>query len=426
MLALHDALATLAAHPRAVAWRLRMHAGWSNAAMVRDYQIFAPTLARSVHPVLARAHNTLLLLNPAAGELHPPPDAPTLEPDLTDVRSVHRVGLFLPGEVVRPLPRGDIPGVDDAPATPCGPGLAAGLDIGGTGMKACVMREGVLLRFASAPTWPAGVYGIDSLVQRARALVHDVAAGEAIGSLGIGLAAPMGVGGRVLELSTVLRERVGSVDAFDGFAELVSDKLVNGPVAIFNDLSNLGRHLSARGQRRLVRLQIGTSFGGCWIDTNGEVYATEMGRLVVDVGPDAIAHTYLPLKGATRAYLSNLGAALAIERQTGVRPDVERAGHALRAMLDADDPLAQHVLDAMADALVGAIHELNAILPGVTAVECGGSMLQGPAGRGIHRRVASRVPVDFRISANPAHDGAIAAAQAPRVLAPLKGFKRVS
>ncbi len=426
MLALNDALSALAAHPRAVPWRLRMHSGWSGAAMVRDYRIFAPALVRSVHPVLARAHNTILLLNPAAAELHPPPDAPSLEPAISNIRSVHRIGLFLPGEMVRPLPRGDLPGVDDAGAVAFGPGVAAGLDIGGTGMKACVVRDGALVRMASAPTWPSGVYGIDSLVQRARALIHEVAGGESIGSLGIGLAAPMGVGGRVLELSTVLRERVGTVEAFDGFARLVSDGLVHGPVAIFNDLSNLGRHLSALGRRRLVRLQIGTSFGGCWIDTNGEVYATEMGRLVVDVGPDAIAHTYLPLKGAMRAYLSNLGAALAIERQTGSRPDVERAGHALRALLDSGDPAAQRVLDQMADALVGVIHELNAILPGVTAVECGGSMLQGPTGRGIHRRVSGRVPVEFRISANPGHDGAIAAAQAPRVVAPLKGFRRVS
>lgn len=292
-------------------------------------------------------------------------------------------------------------------------------------MKACVLRGRTLLRTVSGPTWPDGANGVQSLVERARALVVQVAAGEPLGSLGVGLAAPMAVGGRVVELSTVLREKVGDRSAFDGFAERVAAGLVDGPVAMFNNLANLGRYLSAEGSRRVVRVQIGTSFGGCWIDANGDVSAVEMGRLVVDVGPDATPHPYLPLVGAMRSYLSNTGVARCLEPLVGHVVDPRTAGHLLRGLLDAGDPAGEATLQWMADTLVGVISEVHAILPGVTRVELGGSMLQGPAGKRIEALVQPRAEVPLTVSAKPGHDGAVAAAWAPRVAASLKGLKRV-
>ncbi|MFN7144785.1 MAG: hypothetical protein ACK4YP_13495 [Myxococcota bacterium] len=426
MITLHDRLAELGAHPRAVPWTLRLHSGYSSSAMARDYVLFAPPTADAARYVLARLHNTVLLSNPAAAELEAPVEPEKLEPLFGKLKGIHHVGLFRAGEAIRPSrPDFDIPSIDVPVNIVPGEGLSAGLDIGGTGMKACVLRDTQLLRVSSAPTWPDGEEGIESLVRRARQLVQEVGQGERMGSLGIGFASPMGVDGKVIELSTVMRQKVGDVHAFEGFSKRVAEGLVSGPVAMFNDLANLGRHLSSQGARRLVRLQIGTSFGGCWIDANGTVYATEMGRLVVDAGPDAVPHPYLPIAGAARAYLSTRGVAEDLGRRLGRTLDPRTAGHRLREGLTAGDPRAVEALDRIAETMRGVVAELHAILPGVTTVECGGSMLNGPAGKGLAARLARGLPVEFRIASQPGHDGAVAAAMAPRVAARLKGLKRV-
>lgn len=415
MLALADALDTFAAHARAVPWTLKLHSGWSGAAPVRSFALAAPPTAEAGRAVLYRMHNAALLLNPAAVELDVPVPHGRLEPLLGALRGIHRVPIVLDRAPLVPPPGADLPGVEHAPPIPAGPGLAAGLDIGGTGMKACVVRGGAMLRSLSAPTWPDGEAGVQSLVDRARALLVEVAQGEPLGSLGIGLAAPMGVGGRVLELSTVLRERVGDPAAFEGFAGRVAEGLVDGPVAIFNDLANLGRHLSHQGRRRLVRLQIGTSFGGTWIDANGDVQAVEMGRLVVDVGDDALPHPYLPIRGAMRSYLSNAGVARFLAPRAGHPVDPRTSGHLLRALLDDGDPAGDAALRWMADVLLAVLGELHPLLVGVTAVEVGGSMLIGPAGRRLEALVHSRGPVPVTVSPRPGFDGAVAAAMAPRI-----------
>jgi predicted NBD/HSP70 family sugar kinase len=409
------ALARLATSPRAEKWTLHLHSGFSGAATVRSYVLFAPPTLDAARAVLARLHNSVLLLAPAAAAVEGPLSEERLAPLLNPLRAVHKV----------PIGVGEVPAPIYTSTLPPGDGLACGLDIGGTAMKACAMRGRLVVRTATAPTWPDGADGVDSLVERARALVVQVCEAEPIGSLGIGLAAPMAVGGRVVDLSTVLRQKVGDARAFDGFAERVAAGLVHGPVAMFNDLANLGRYLSAEGLRRAVRVQIGTSFGGCWIDANGDVSAVEMGRLVVDLGPDAIPHPYLPLTGAMRGYLSNAGVGRFLEPRVGHPVDPRTAGHLLRGLLDAGDPAGEQALRWMADTLVGVVDELHGILPGVTKIEVGGSMLQGPAGRRLEALTQGVTSVPLGVSAKPGHDGAVAAAWAPRVAASLKGLKRV-
>ncbi len=427
MLTLHERLGELARHPRAQPWTIRLYSGLSTSGMARAYVLFAPPTAEGARAVLSRLHNAVILANPAAAELDAPVPADRLEPLLGALRGIHRIPIALPGEPREQRRRDfDLPSIDIPPPVPPGDGLAVGLDIGGTGMKACVLRDtGAMLRVASAPTWPDGEEGIDSLISRARALIQEVAEGERLGSLGIGFASPMGVDGRVIELSTVMRQKIGDIQAFDSFPERVAAGLVHGPVAMFNDLANLGRYLSSEGERRLVRLQIGTSFGGCWVDANGVVYATEMGRLLVDAGPDAVPHPYLPIAGAARAYLSNRGVADDLEARTGAPVDPRTSGWFLRERLVAADPHALAALDRMAATLRGVVAELHAILPGVNAVEIGGSMLQGPAGKGLLARLGDELPVELRLANRPGHDGAVAAAMAPRIDALLKGMRRV-
>lgn len=427
MLTLHDHLRQLGTDPRARPWTLRLYSGYSASASVREYALFAPPDAVGARAVLSRLHNAILISNPAAARILAPISSERLLPLLAPIRGIHHIGIFLEEEEIRPLNANfDLPSMDvPPPPVATGEGLSAGLDIGGTGMKCCVLRDGVLLRSASAPTWPDGEQGIESLVRRARALLEGVAAGGAIGSLGIGFASPMGTGGRVTELSTVMRKQVGDPRAFDGFAGRVAAGLVAGPVRIFNDLANLGRYLSDQGERRLVRLQIGTSFGGCWIDSNGTVYATEMGRLVVDAGPDAVPHTYLPIAGAVRAYLSNRGVADDLSARVGRPLDPRTVGHALRELLTSGNPAGSAALDRLAEALRGVLFELHTLLAGVRTVQCGGSMLQGPTGAGLLKRLEGRAPLELTIAAQPGHDGAIAAAMAPAAGAMLKGMRRL-
>lgn len=449
-LSLNGRLTELATHPRAVPWKIRYRSGLSGSSPERSFVLFAPSTAEAARLVLMRLHNGVLLLNPAGVELDAPVEAARLEPTLSEIRGIHRVSIVLAGEPWLPASTYDLPSVDVPPPVEVS-GPAVGLDIGGTTIKGCVLAGGVIVGTASTPTWPDGERGIGSLIRRCRAMVEELAgkaaerSGERPGSLGIGLASPMGVGGHVLELSTVMRERVGEVGAFAGFSERVAEGLVDGPVAMFNDLSNLGRHLSAQGARRMARVQIGTSFGGCWVDADGMVSSTEMGRLVVYVGPEAVPHTYLPLRGAMRMYLSNTGLAASLAA-AGERVDPRTSGHHLKALLELGHPAGRRAVEQMAEAMRGVVEELHALLPGLRRVECGGSMLAGPAGRMLQDAVYGRglegegraegrgegraelgmlSTVEFAVAAQPAHDGAIAAALAPRVEARLKGLRRV-
>lgn len=427
MLILADALRDLGQEPDAVPWTVNLAASWSPSGAVRTFHLYAPPRLRSIRPVLSRLHNAILLTNPASAALLAPITPEKLEASLAALREVHHVPIVLGREAPAPPPRTglDLPARDDVAEPFLPAGLALGLDLGGTGMKACASRNGVVLRSGSAATWPGGEHGIDSLIRRARLLLAEVANGEVADSLGIGMACPMDVRGRVIELSTVMRERVDSARDFDRFAARVGEGICTGPVSMFNDLVNLGRWRASQGVRRLVRLQIGTSFGGCWIDANGDVSPVEMGRLVVDVGPEAIQHTYLPIHGAMKSYLSNYGIALHLGVLLGRELDARTIGNQLVDLLGEGSPEALETVAWMVQALRGVVAELHAILPGITEVECGGSMLVGALGRAIIEGVTPTSPLRFSIPARPGFDGAIAAAAAPLLGVSLRGLKRM-
>jgi len=434
-----EQLARAARHPRAIPWRLRFHFGFSQTSPEREFRLLAP--ASAARAVMARLHNGILLLSPAAARIQIDAsrmDAARLEPWLSNLRRIHSVPIVV-GDGPLPVPvrhRGSIPTINRSISAPTD-GLAAGLDIGGTGMKACAMRGGAVLRTAQAATWPDGEQGLDSLVRRARALVIEVTEGRQPDSLGVGFASPMSVNGAVISLSTVMRARLGEGACVEGFADRVGEGIVKEgiggavPVAFYNDLANLGRELSATGKRRLLRLQIGTSFGGCWIDADGTVNPGELGRLVVDVGPDARPHTYLPLRGAMKSYLSNYGAALTASGWAGHEVTPQEVGFLWRDWLEAGDARGRDMVDWTASLLAGVMAEARASLPGLSGVEVGGSMLQGPAGRLLRPVVRGLLPHDiattapFSVSRDPGYDGARAAAMAPLRAAPLRGHRQL-
>ena len=426
MLALVDALRALGQEPQAVPWTVHLAQGWSGASPVRTFHIYAPPRARSIRPVLSRLHNAILLSNPASAALEAPITHPALDAGMDELRSVHHMPIALGRDAPLPPRRVglDLPARDEIRDPFLPDGLAAGLDIGGTGMKACVTHSGAVVESASAPSWPDGERGIDSLILRSRALLARVAGGQPLGSLGIGMAAPMDVAGRVVELSTILRDKVGDPALFDDFGRRVAEGLCVGPVAMFNDLVNLGRWRAGQGARRLVRIQIGTSFGGCWIDANGDVSPVEMGRLIVDVGPDAVPHTYLPIRGAMKSYLSNYGISLHLGALDGATLDARTIGHRFAERLASGDPAAQATIAWVVATLRGVVGELHATLPGIGEVECGGGMLVGIIGRTILEGMAD-TPIRFSIPSRPGFDGAIAAAQAPRLGVSLRGLKRM-
>jgi len=425
-----ERLAAAARHPRAKLWTLRVYYGYSRNASRRTFALRAPLAA--ARAVMARLHNGILLLHPAYARVTVEADASCIEPWRERFSELHGLSIVV-GDAPQPAPRGGqapMPSVRPADVTPPPRGLALGLDIGGTGMKACALREGRLLRCARAPTWPRGEAGLDSLLRRARALVIEVAAGEQPVSLGVGFASPMGVDGRVDSLSTVMRERLGEGAALDDFAERVAAGLVDGPVAFYNDLANLGLMLSGRRRRRLLRLQIGTSFGGCWIDADGTVNPAELGRLVVDMHPAARPHTYLPLRGAMKSYLSNYGVARSASELASREVTPLEVGFLLSDWLRDGDPRGARLVAWIAHLLAGVIGEASVILPGLEEVEVGGGMLQGPTGRRLREAVQARLDKvsgapRFALSSRPGFDGAFAAALAPLREAPLRGRRRM-
>ncbi|MED5374470.1 MAG: hypothetical protein VX899_25865 [Myxococcota bacterium] len=428
---LHSRLDKLRRHPRAQPWQLLLRYGLGGGADSRSFVWLAPP--SEGREILQRLHNGLLLLQPAAAELHAPVAEERLEPFLEPLRSVHKIPIAVNREV-QELPTGtlDLPSrADPWDPMPAGAGVNVGLDIGGTGMKCCAMESGRVVSKASQPTWPEGEHGIESLVRRSRGLVQEVAQGRNIGSLGIGFASPMGVDGSVVSLSTVMRKRIGDVQLLDQFAQQVASGLTQGPLALFNDLTNLGRHLSGQGNRRMLRLQIGTSFGGCWIDADGTVNPTELGRLVIDARPDARPHTYLPLRGAMKTYLSGLGVAQTLETLSGAPCTAWQAGYRLAEHLQDGDEAGRATCEWIAELLFGVIAEAQVFLGGLRTVEVGGSMLQGVAGRRVKAGVLERLDAlidspEFRIATDPGYDGAIAAAHAPLLGTPLRGLLRLS
>ena len=421
MKTLEQAFRTHRRHPRARRWHVGFSLGHGTGAAERVIELRGPASASA--DLVHRIHNGILLLQPAAVRV-----AEGL--DLGVLRQVHRIPIASGDQPVVGLGEGtlDLPGIEEARGGPRG-GLAVGLDIGGTGMKACAVRGGRIVAKAHGRTWPDGEHGVDSLVRRARALVQQVADGP-IGSLGIGFASPMGLGGQVVGLSTVMRDRLGGVQVLHDFPARVAAGLCDGPLACYNDLANLGRHLSGQGRRRLLRLQIGTSFGGCWIDADGTVNAVELGRLVVDASPQARPHTYLPIRGAMKSYLSGLGVGWTLGELLGEPVDAWQSGYRLAELLRAGRAEGRETADWIAQLLVGAIGEARVFLPGIDAVEVGGSMLQGQAGRAVRTRVEAllaeqQVAPMFRIASDPGYDGALAAAEAPLLDTPLRGLRRL-
>ena len=427
---LHERLGQTRRSGRAKTWRITYAFGHGAGAARREIVVVAPT--NRAEEVLKRLHNGVLLLHPAAVRLRAPVPEERLQPLLGQLRGLHAVPI-----AVNDASFETMAGAVDLPlvALSQGPtaslnGVAVGLDIGGTGMKCTALLEGQPLRRAHAPTWPEGEFGIESLVTRARALVQEVAAGDRIGALGVGFASPMSIDGRVTSLSTVMQRRLGGLDAARDFPERVAAGLTDGPLAFFNDLANLGRHLSGLGRRRLLRLQVGTSFGGCWIDADGTVNGAELGRLIVDVSPDARPHTYLPIAGAMKSYLSGYGVTLTLKELLGEDLTAWEAGYRWGELVQAGDPRGRELAEWVAHLLVGVITEARAFLPGLLEVEVGGFMLRGGTGRLVRTAVQRRLeqndsPPRFSISLDPGYDGAIAAAWAPLIDAPLRGMQRL-
>jgi predicted NBD/HSP70 family sugar kinase len=426
---LQQSLQRLSRKARARPWVIELSPRHASGAEARLLTVVAP--ADRGREVLLRAHNAVLLLQPASLRVRAPRGAepPSL---LEDLRAIHQLPIAWGEEPMPTMSSGvvDLPAIEQPAPRMRMSGLAVGLDIGGTGMKACALRDGQVVARAHGRTWPEGESGIESLLWRARELVHQVSRGEPIQSLGIGFASPMGLGGEVVALSTVMREKLGDLQVLRRFPARVAEGLVSGPVACYNDLANLGRKLSGQGRRRLLRLQIGTSFGGCWVDADGTVNAVELGRLVVDPSPQARPHTYLPLRGAMKCYLSGYGVGLTLGGLLGESVSAWESGYRLAEALRSGDSHGRATADWIARMLVGAIDEARAVLPGLREVEVGGSMLQAHTGRIVRNQVrallhAGESAPSFAIAQDPGFDGAFAAAMAPLVDAPLRGMRRL-
>jgi hypothetical protein len=132
-----------------------------------------------------------------------------------------------------------------------------------------------------------------------------------------------------------------------------------------------------------------------------------------------------------KSYLSGYGVTLTLKDLIGEDLTAWDAGYRWAELVSAGDPRGRELAAWVAELLVGVIAEARAFLPGLLEVEVGGSMLRGGTGRLVRTEVRSRLdqmpsPPSFSISLDPGYDGAIAAAWAPLIDAPLRGMQRLA
>ncbi len=306
---------------------------------------------------------------------------------------------------------GSLPAVDGDGSGAAAPGLALGLDIGGTKLAAGVVDpDGHVHAFALEPT--ASDQGVEAVLERlfllgARAVAESGVPWERIDRVGIGCGGPLDA-----DRGVVLGppHRPGWLDVP---LTARAEEAYSRPAVLENDATAAAaaehRYGAGAGTRNMVYLTISTGVGG-GIVIDGRLYRGSMGN-GGELGHVTVDCDGRPCRGCGRngcleAYVSGTSIAeRAREALAAVdRPSVLAALHAptaadVAAAAKAGDELAQEVWDATTTALACGVtsivnlFEPEAVVLGGGVTRSGEQLLapvresvrtsaMGPAGRG--------------------------------------------
>jgi len=288
--------------------------------------------------------------------------------------------------------------------------LYAGLDLGGTNIKAALVDdEGRLVGFHTEPTHAAR--GPEDTAARLGRCVHSLAARVGLAAadvarVGLGSPGPLDI-----PAGTIVRS--GNLPGWDDFP--LRDRVAahcGRPVTFANDANAAAYGEfwvgSARDYGSLVFLTLGTGVGGGIIigDTNVEgahSHGSECGHVIVDTGPDARRCPFghrgdLEAYASATALVASAREALAAGA-TGSLARAVAAGEVLtpilvaREMASGDAVAANLILEAARWLGIGIVTFMHTIDP--EAVIIGGAMTFGgeeaPVGRAFIERVRAEV-----------------------------------
>ena len=296
------------------------------------------------------------------------------------------------------------------------PPLYAGIDLGGTNIKAALVDDcGRLVGFHTEPTEAAR--GPEDSAARMGGTVHHLARQAGIATTDIawvGLGTP---GPHDLRRGVILRS--GNLPGWDDFP--IRDRVAahcGRPVAYANDANAAAYGEfwigSGREYASLVFLTLGTGVGGGIIigDTNVEgahSHGSECGHIIVDTAPTARTCPF-GHRGDLEAYASATALVAAAREAvagggTGPLADAVAAGETLTPILvaraaAAGDPRARElILDAARWLGIGIVTLMHTIDP--AAVILGGAMTFGGEADPIGRAFIERVREEVRARAFP-------------------------
>ncbi len=303
-----------------------------------------------------------------------------------------------------------------APLAEATPPLYAGIDLGGTNIKAALVDDaGRLVGFRSEPTHAA--QGPEDTAARMGGAVRRLADEAGIATTDIawvGLGTP---GPHDLPRGVILRS--GNLPGWDDFP--IRDRVAahcGRQVAYANDANAAAYGEfwvgSGREYSSLVFLTLGTGVGGGIIvgETNVEgahSHGSECGHIIVDTSPTARTCPY-GHRGDLEAYASAT-ALVAAAREAlaagghGPLAEAVARGESLTSILiaraaAADDPLAWSlILDAARWLGIGIVTLMHTIDP--AAVILGGAMTFGGADDPVGRAFIERVRQEIRVRAFP-------------------------
>lgn len=298
-------------------------------------------------------------------------------------------------------------------------GTAAGINIGQTLMKFATIRGGCVHERMAVQTWDKNKERsfanlLDRTLQSLRTFLSAQNLENQVDAIGIA------IGGIVHDGYVTSRSGIAAEMSdhdfrqLRNFAGIIQERL--GVVTLLTqDVIAKAHDLRSRYRgRRVLVLDLGTSTGGAYINTNGSIpdYLNQVGRVVIDLSENAIPRDDHKAVGVLSKYLSLTGCGRISQTYglDGMSLD------AIAQLTTARDPGAIGFLETLAQTLVENVIVLNRYYKSDTAVLTGG-LVTGRFGPLLinaakcHAFEKGAILPQMEISDEPIFDGSIGVAR---------------